>query len=150
MSVPIDISITNSLTDESLTTLLGNISETAIDAALESGILRDIPIISILTGTVQVGRDIKTYLFIKKVLIFLKELSQISTEKRQEFIRQFNSKEKQHEFGQTILLLLERAEDMKKPHLIAKIICAYILGNINESDAFRLCGINYKPIGILG
>ena len=37
------------------------------------------------------------------------------------------------------MLLLDRAEDMKKPHLIAKIIYAYILGKINESDAFRLC-----------
>ena len=83
--------------------------------------------------------QIKTALFIRKVTIFLKELSNISIQDRQKFTNQFDSEEKQHEFGQTILLLLDRAEDMKKPRLIAKIISAYILGKINESDAFRLC-----------
>jgi hypothetical protein len=139
MNDSLDISITSSLANESLATLLGDISETAIDSALESGTLRDIPIIGMLTGVMKAGRDIKIALFIRKVAVFLKELSQIPIQDRQEFVNRFDSKEKQHEFGQTILLLLERAEDMKKPHLIAKIINAYILGKIDESDAFRLC-----------
>ena len=141
MNDSFDISVTRSVANESLANLLGDISETAIDSALESGALRDIPIINILTGVMKVGRDIKTALFIRKVTIFLKELSHIPIQDRQEFINQFDSKEKQHEFGQTILLLLDRAEDMKKPHLIAKIISSYILGQINEFKAMRLCSM---------
>ena len=141
MNDSLDISVTSSIANESLANLLGDISETAIDLALESGTLRDIPVIGMLTGLMKAGRDIKTALFIRKVAIFLKKLSSISIQERQKFINQFDSKEKQHEFGQTVLLLLDRAEDMKKPHLIAKIICAYILGQINESDAFRLCAM---------
>lgn len=141
MNDSLDISVTSSIANESLANLLGDISETAIDSALESGILRDIPVIGMLTGLMKSGRDIKRALFNRKVAIFLKELSSISIQDRQKFINQFDSKEKQHEFGQTVLLLLDRAEDMKKPHLIAKIIYAYILGKINESDAFRLCAM---------
>ena len=130
MNNSFDISVTRSVANESLANLLGNISETVIDSALESGTLRDIPIIGMLTGAIKAGRDIKTGLFIRKVTIFFKELSNISIQDRQKFINQFDSEEKQHEFGQTILLLLDRAEDMKKPHLIAKIISAYILGQL--------------------
>ena len=137
----LDISVTSSIANESLANLLGDLSETAIDSALESGILCDIPIIGTLTSIMKTGRDIKTALFIRKVAIFLKELSNISIQERQEFISRFDSKEKQHEFGQTILLLLERAEDMKKPQLIAKIINAYILGKINDIVTFRLCAM---------
>ena len=86
MNNSFDISVTRSVANESLATLLGDISETAIDSALESGALRDIPIIGMLTGVMKAGRDIKIALFIRKVTVFLKELSQIPIQDRQEFI----------------------------------------------------------------
>lgn len=136
-----DTSLTRSVATESLADLLGNISETVLDSVIESGTLRDIPIIGTITGVMKAGRDIRTTLFLRKVAVFLKEMSQTSPEERQKFVAQFDGEEKQHEFGQAILMLLDRSEDITKPRLIAKIISAHIQGNIAYSKAMRLCAI---------
>lgn len=141
MTTSPDISLTSSIATESLADLLGNVSETMLDSVIESGTLRDIPIIGIITGIMKTGRDIRDKLFLRKITIFLKGISQSSVEDRKRFITQFDSEKKHHEFGQTILMLLERSEDMIKPHLIAKIIVAHIQESIDYSKAMRICAI---------
>lgn len=136
-----DTSLTRSVAKESLADLLGSVSETALDSVIESGTLRDIPIIGLITGTMKASRDIRAALFLRKITIFLQEMSQTSAEDRNRFVAQFDSDEKQHEFGQTILMLLDRSEDMTKPRLIAKVISAHIQGYIALSKAMRLCAI---------
>lgn len=84
-------------------------------------------------------RDIKTNLFIRKFTVFLKEISNIPIEEREEFVNNFVSEEKRQEFGQTVMMLIDRAEDMKKSYLIAKVISAYLLGEIDEFRTMRLC-----------
>lgn len=46
-----------------------------------------------------------------------------------------------YEFGQAILMLLDRSEDIVKPRLIASIVSAHIEGRIEYSKAIRLCAI---------
>jgi len=141
MNESIDTSLTRSVATPSLADVLGAISETALDSILESGALRDIPIIGLITGTLKAGNEIKTAIFIRKIIIFLKTLSETSAEDRQKFVDKHNTPEQQHKFGETILLLLERAENMEKPKLIAQIINAYILDQVNEHIAFRICSM---------
>ncbi|MCP5005719.1 MAG: hypothetical protein GY941_17555 [Planctomycetes bacterium] len=136
-----DTSLTRSVATQSLADVLGTVSETAIDAALDSGVLRDIPIIGTITGVLKAGSDIKSALFLRKVTIFLKTLSEISDEDRKKFIDEMKTPEQKHKFGEAILLLLERAEDMAKPKLIAKIINAHIMGHIEQTTAFRICAM---------
>lgn len=136
-----DTSLTRSVATESLADLLGKVSETALDYVLEPGILRDIPVIGVITGMMKVGRDMRDSLFLRKVVIFLKEISKTSAEDRAKFVAQFDSNEKQHEFGQAILTLLDRSEDMSKPRLIAKIVAAHIQGHIDSAKTMRLCAI---------
>lgn len=110
-----DTSLTRSVATESLADLLGNISETTLDSFLEEGLLRDIPVIGALTGIIKAGRDIRDRLFLRKIIVFLKGVSESSVEERARFVAHFDSDEKRLEFGQAILMLLDRSEDMKKP-----------------------------------
>lgn len=141
MNESIDTSLTSSIATTSLADIFGSVSETAIDSVLESGALRDIPIIGMITGTLKAGNDIKSALFIRKIAIFFKTLSDTSDEDRRRFIDKFRTREEQHRFGEAILLLLERAENMEKPKLIAQIINAYISNKVDESMAFRICSM---------
>ncbi|MDU9047492.1 MAG: hypothetical protein Q3M30_01490 [Candidatus Electrothrix sp. Rat3] len=127
MNESIDISLTNSIATQSLADVLGTISETALDSALKAGTLRDIPIVGTFFGLLKAGSDIQSALFLRKILIFLKTLSEASDNDRRKFIDKMECPEQKHKFGEAILLLLERAEDMATPKLIAKIIGAYIL-----------------------
>lgn len=140
-NLTISTSLTRSLATESLADLLGHVSETAIDSVLEDGTLRDIPVIGFITGLMKAGRDIQASLFLRKIAIFLKEMSKASAEDRANFIAQFDSDEKQHKFGQAILMLLERSDDTVKPQLIAKIITAHIQGHFDITKTMRLCAI---------
>lgn len=141
MANTLDTSLTRSVATESLSDLLGNISETIIDSVIESGTLRDIPIIGTITGLMKAGRDIRSALFLRKIAVFLQELSKTSPEDRRNFVAQFDNEEKQHEFGQTVLMLLDRSEGIVKPRLIAKIVSAHIQGSIEYAKAMRLCAI---------
>jgi hypothetical protein len=136
-----DTSLIRSAATESLADLLGNVSETLIDSVIESGALRDIPIIGLFTGALKASGDIRSAIFLRKITVFLKELSETSAEDRKKFVDKFDSEEGRHEFGQAILMLLDRAEDLIKPRLIARIISAYIQKNIDYPKAMRLCAI---------
>ncbi len=141
MNDSLDTSLTHSVATQSLADILGVVSEITIDTALESGILRDIPFIGMVTGGLKAGSDINSALFLRKIAIFLKTLSEVSDEERKKFVDNMETPEQKHKFGETILLLLERAENMTKPKLIAKIINVYILGHIEEATAFRICSM---------
>lgn len=140
-NLPLSTSLTRSLATESLADLLGQVSETTLDYVLEEGTLRDIPVIGIITGMMKAGRDIQASLFLRKIAIFLKEMSQATVEEREKFIAQFDCDEKQYKFGQAILMLLERSDDTIKPRLIAKIITAHIHGHFDLVKTMRLCSI---------
>ena len=141
MNSSLDTSLTRSLATESLSELLGNVSETALDSVIESGALRDIPIIGLITGTLKTARDIKSVIFLRKVTIFLKNLAHITDKERRLFVDKFDSDEKQHEFGQSILMILDHVEDLTKPKLIARIVSAHIQNNIDFPKTMRICAI---------
>ena len=141
MKETLDTSLTRSIATQSLADVLGAVSETTLDAALDSGLMREIPVIGMITGGLKAARDVKSALFLRKVAIFLKTIAEISDDERKEFIEEIEGHDKQHRFGESILLLLERAEDMKKPAFIARIIGAYIKGAISEKTAFRICSM---------
>lgn len=71
----------------------------------------------------------------------MESLSSASTADRTKFVQKLDDEKKLDEFGETIILLLERAEDMEKPHIIGKILRACIEGNIDYGKAMRLVAI---------
>ena len=141
MPESLDGSLVRSLASKSLADELGTIADVVIDSAIESGALDGVPIIGMLVGGIKAGRDIRTNLFVRKVYLFLKELSSLPADKRRHFAEQFDTDKERHKFGETVLLLLERAEDMKKPQLIARIMSAHVLGELDLRQAMRLCSI---------
>lgn len=136
-----DVSLASSIATESLADLLGNISETTLDATLESGLLRDIPVIGIISGMFKAGRDIRNSLYLRKIILFLKELSSLTQKQRAAFVEGFQAEDDLHRFGVTILLLLDRAEDMEKPKIVGRLMAASIQGKIELAKALRLCSI---------
>lgn len=137
----LDESLVRSIASESLADEFATIADVVIDATVESGALEGVPIIGMLFGGVKAVWDVRKKLFVRKVCHFLKELSSVPADKRRDFAQQFATKEECHKFGEAVLLLLERAEDMKKPQLIGRIMSAHILGEIDRRQAMRLCAI---------
>ncbi len=138
MKHSIDKSLTRSLASESLAHSLATVADTALDAAIDSGALDGVPVIGILTGTMKAMRDMRETLFLRKIVLFLKQLSSVPIEERKRFVEQFEDEDERHKFGEAIMLIIERAEDMEKPKIVGRIVAAHILGHINHEVAMRL------------
>lgn len=129
---------------ESLGTNLGGVGtdllEIGIDSVLEDGVLQDIPIINSIIGIYKTGASIREYLFMKKLIKFLNEFKKINEIDRQRFIsEELGDKEKREKFGETILSLIEKADESKKLNLYAQVFKLHIMGKCTYDESIRIC-----------
>ncbi len=120
-------------------TVLIELGETALDAMLREGVLRDIPILGSFISVVKAGGQIRDRLFVRKLAGFLAELARVEPEERRRFIEKLgeDSKERQR-VGQAVMLLLDRMDDIEKAPLLAKAFAAFVAGQIGFPDFRRL------------
>ena len=136
------IELVNSIAVENLNAAGRDLAEVAVDSVLKEGILRDIPVFNTLAALYRTGVEIRQQLFIKKVVNFLKELSNTSFEKRQKFVEDIErDSNRKREFGEILLLLIDRADSLQKPSILGRLIKYHILGYISYEDATRLAFI---------
>lgn len=141
MSEPVSLSLSRSIASDSLISVSSGIADIAKDVTLESKILDGIPIFGTLASLYKTGRDVGNYIFARKVAYFLDNLSAASALSRTKFVQKLSDEKKIDEFGETIILLLEHAEDMEKPRIIGKVLRACIEGDIGYGKAMRLVAI---------
>lgn len=103
-----------------------DLSEVVLDSILNDGILKDIPFVRTFVGIGKFVFRIYDRIFLKKVVKFLIELSNISTEEKEEFLGKLKDEKKERELGESLILYLDRHENFKKPELLAKVFKAYI------------------------
>jgi len=124
---------------EHLSSIVRELTEVGADTMVKEGLLRDIPFVNFLHSSYQVGLALKQQLFTKKIQNFLEELSNVSYEERLKFVEWMDQNPKQEgEYGETLLLLIDRADSLKKPSILGRILKHYILENISYEDAMRL------------
>lgn len=110
----------------------GDIAEVAFDALLDEGILKDIPVIGTIVKLFKGAMDIRDRIFVTKVAKFLFQLSQCPEKDRQSFEEKTHTDASlKRKVGVTLVLLLDRLDDIEKPDLVAKCFGAYLSGNIS-------------------
>lgn len=68
---------------------VGDIGELMIDAALNDGVLKDIPILGTIVGVGKCLKNVYDTLFVKKLIEFLVPIKGVSPEDRAEAIRKW-------------------------------------------------------------
>ena len=113
--------------------------ELGIDTALESGLLKDIPIVNTVVGIFNVAGTVKEHLLAKKLILFLNQLSIISQEQRTKMIERLNEDDKfSGRVGSAVIEILERMESERKPELAARVFAAYAREEISFEDLRRV------------
>jgi len=108
--------------------------EIGIDAALDSGILKDVPIVNTVVGVLNVGGTIRNQLLASKVIGFLAKLSELSKEERDTMVDgKFAGR-----VGDALIEILDRMESERKPGIAAKCFAAYARGQIDYMQLRRL------------
>lgn len=129
----LSISFADSLTDDAIS-CISDYAEIGLDAIMDDGILKDIPIVSTAIAVYKIGSSIKERYNIKKLLVFLNELNKgiPRGRKRQEYQQKFQSDEKfRNREIEYLLVLIDRYISYDKPRMLANLYLAYLEGVIN-------------------
>lgn len=109
-----------------------DIVEIGLDAIIDDGVLRDIPIISTVISVFKVGSNIRDLHYLKKLGVFINSFNQgmINENQRQEYRDKICNNEQSKEL-EYILVILDRYINQKKASMLAKCFLAYLDSDIN-------------------
>ncbi|EIZ1340456.1 hypothetical protein WB861_004467 [Vibrio parahaemolyticus] len=135
-------SLEDSLKKDDLSNLAVNIGEVGIDAILDNGVLRDIPILSSIVGGINAIGSVRDALFTKKLVSFLSELSDIPVEQRRSMIDSIdNSDDYKVKVGEKLIYIIEKAEDHYTSKVIAIFFSEFLVGEITYNQFLKISRI---------
>lgn len=126
------LSFGNSLTEE-VSGIAGEYAELSLDALVEDGLFKDIPIVSTAVAVYRIGKSIRERHHIAKLISFLDEMNKGIADgvKREEYREKFTSNEKfRNQELEYIMILTDRYISFDKPRMLAKLYLAYLDGII--------------------
>lgn len=119
--------------------VIQNAAELGIDSILDKGVLRDVLIVSTILGITKTASNIRDLLLTKKILGFLNELNKVPLDERKKFFNDhLKYKKDRQKTGESILLLLERHEDLEKATILGKLFAAYIQNRLKHEKFYTL------------
>lgn len=130
------LSFGNSLTEE-VSSIAQEYAEIGLDALVEDGLFKDIPIVSTAVSVYRIGKSIRERHHIAKLISFLNEINKGITDekKRQDYRAKFESNEKfRNQELEYILILIDRYISFDKPQMLAKLYLAYLDGEITWEE----------------
>lgn len=135
----IEGALTLALSSEGLQDLAAEYAELGLDALFESGIVRDIPIVSTIVAGARLGATLRDRLLMKKILDFLGPMGAIPKQKRVEMITKLESDPNYgRNVGEHLIELIDRIEAHRKPRMLARVLRAYGAGEIDALMLHRL------------
>lgn len=131
-------SLERTLKDSDLHNLTEEVGEVALDSLLEEGVLKDIPIIGMISGLTKTALNIQDQLFLKKIIRFLTELRNIDPKERNRLISKIDDSEKfDIKVGEKLLYIIDKCDDHISSKYLAKLFKAFLKEEINYSEFLR-------------
>lgn len=128
----LSVAFGNSLTEE-VSGLAGEYAELGLDALIEDGLFKDIPVVSTVMAVYRIGKSIHERHHIAKLISFLNEINKgiADEQKREEYRKKFASNERfRNQELEYILILIDRYISFDKPQMLAKLYLSYLDGEI--------------------
>lgn len=132
------LNIFDSIVSNQLTEISSDILEAEIDQLISNEFLKDIPIIGLGIKSFRLAQSISESFFMKKILRFLFQLKDIPQEKRERFANELGDRKKCNKAGETVLIILNKLDDINKATIIGKLLGSAIERKITYSDFMRL------------
>lgn len=131
--------VVNVLKSDSIASVGKDLMELGVDAALESGILKDIPLVNTLVSIFSAAGTFRDQILAAKLLRFLHQLSETSKKERIVMVEKLNEDGKfSGRVGASVIEILDRMESEKKPELAAKCFAAFAKGEISFEELQRI------------
>jgi hypothetical protein len=135
----LETSLVTTLQSDEAVSIASDLAEVAIDAALDDGVLKDIPIVGSLVSLTKIGFTVRDRLFVAKLLKFLSGLHELKPDERKSMVDKLESDaDYGRRVGEHLIEIIERIDSHRKPYMTAKVFAAYVGGTINASLLHRL------------
>ncbi len=135
-----EVSFRETLLKSDLPSVIQNAGEIGIDSLLDSGLFKDIPVLSTMLSIGKTFGNVRDYFFAKKMLAFLRSISSLSAKERQHLIHRLDVDEQFSKYaGEQIIELLSRIDSERKAVLVATALKLYAR---EEIDSLQLQRIN--------
>lgn len=118
-----------------------DITELSIDALLEDGTLKDIPVVGWVFSLAKMGFSVSDRIYCKKILCFLDGLEDVNQADRHTFIRELEDEDEQRKSGERLLMMLNKYDDFKKATYLGKLYSMKLKKKITKQDFDRLAFI---------
>jgi hypothetical protein len=141
-------SLLSSVAHAGVAEIAGDVSEMALDAVLDEGLLKDIPIFGWVAKLYGVSRTIRDQLFLKKVASFLLGSTSATQQERDTFRARMEDDPKfRRKIGETLILLIERHDHFEKSTILGRVFAEFMRGEINYETFLRIgTSIDRVPI----
>lgn len=107
---------------------LGDLGEIMIDATLNEGVLREVPIFGTLVGICKCIKNAYDVYFAKKLVAFLIPIKDVSPEKRAKAIRKWEEdKNYRGNVGDTLIGMIQRCDDAVKAAWLSQLFYELVL-----------------------
>jgi hypothetical protein len=131
--------VVNVLKSDSVVSVGKEFLELGIDTVLESGALKDIPLVNTVVGIFSAAGSFRDQLLVNKLLRFISQISEISQEERIAMVENLNEDDKfSGRAGAAVIEILDRMESEKKPEYAAKFFAAYARSEISFEELRRI------------
>ena len=143
----VSLKVVESFGGEKTKDVLAIIGDAGLNAALSSDALGGVPVIGAIYGLFKAGKEVRHELYVRQIARFLSGLSSTTEDERAIFIDSLNERGKSEKFGEAILILLDKVDDIVKPVIIGRIMAAHIKGHLDYDKAMRLSHMVNKSYG---
>jgi uncharacterized membrane protein (DUF441 family) len=113
-----------------LSSLAAEYGEVAVDSLLqEDSPWKELPVIGSILAVAKLYGTYSDYLLTKKIMLFLYQLHDILPDERVKVIEQIERETP--DFGESLMMIIERCNDSKKPVVLGRVLASYIQGEID-------------------
>ncbi|BAZ42761.1 hypothetical protein NIES4101_87310 [Calothrix sp. NIES-4101] len=113
--------------------------EVCVDALISNDFVKDIPVFGTIIKAYKAFDNFKDKLFLAKISRFIEELASVQPEVQEAIVEKMrNHPDEAKKVGEVVLFAIDKASDLEKPEIIAKIFLAYISNQINCSELRRM------------
>jgi len=105
------------------------ISESILDGFIDDSVLKNIPIVNVISSMYKTGKSISEYRFIKKILLFINEInrSEVNEDKIKNIKFRFEKEPKYKDrVLESILFIIDRLDNEMKSRILARLFIQYI------------------------
>lgn len=130
--------IVETITTTELQDVSKELAEIAVDGIFQEAILRDIPILGTVVGLGKGVMSISDRLFTKKLLLFIFEIKDLTSEERNKQITKIQRDSKyENSIGEKLLMIIDKSNDSKKASWIGRLFYHCLKNEIDYRDFIR-------------